>query len=248
MKERLSNLLKKYVGVFINEYADYLSKEQLETLKKINYQDIINVYDLSVPFGVIQYGKIYMTEVEPLMSNLKKMPNYNTQKSILHNQNLSSYLQYMCANGYDSIDYYEDILLYFVFFMVIKNNSGLIKGIINQEIRFLSIKYSLRFASLFAREEKVVSKITPVLKMDGCRKILFMDKASSFKYLNDNYGFRYATLVNHISDLIDSEFKLINEKEYSGFNGFLDYVNDYERIYYVDAYNEILDFEAQNSL
>ena len=64
------------------------------------------------------------------------------------------------------MDYYDDILMYFVFKLVIKDNSGFINGLINQEIRFLCIKYSLRCANLYAREEKIVGKLTNFLKIN----------------------------------------------------------------------------------
>lgn len=247
MIERLSELLKKYVSIFINEYANYLSKEQLETLRKINFNNIIELTDLTMPFGITQFNKIYLSNNE-LINNLKEMPNYNTIRTSLDNKNLSSYLKYMCDNGYDTINYYEDILMYFVFLLVIKNKSSFIYGLINQEMHFLSIKYSLKVAYLYAREDRVVSKLTPVLKIEGCRKVLFMDKVSAFKYLNDNFGYRYAKLVDEISLLMDKENEVLKNKDYGGINGFLNYVDDYDHISYGDVYNHILDFEVKNSL
>ncbi len=176
------------------------------------------------------------------------MPNYNTIGTTLDNKNMSSYLKYMCDNGYKIDDYYKDILMYFVFKLVIKDNSGLINGLINQEMKYLSIKYSLRIANLYAREEAIVDKVSHILGLNTCRKIIFLDKATSFKYLNDNCGFKVAKLILNIDNLIENEYKNIKNKEYNGYIGLLDYTEEYDNLLYGDAYNCILDYEVENNL
>lgn len=244
----LSELLKQYVIVFLEEYQDYLSIDQMETLKNIDYQNAISFEKTSVPFGVVNYDKIYLSIVgDTLMANIKQMKEYNTKKSFLNNKNLSSYLKYVCENGYNIIEYYADILMYFVFKLVIKDESGFTNGLINQEIKFLSIKYSMRCANMYAKEEKIVSKITPLFKSDAIRHILFMDKVSRFKYLNDNYGLRYAQFIESVADMIDKEYTSL-KSDCQDFDAFLDYVQHYDNLSYIDAYDYILDFKAQNNL
>ena len=248
MIDDLNKLFRKYVSIFISEYSDFLSKEQLESLKTINFNNTICLDNVSKPFGYVSLGRIHLSNYSnELINNLRVMPNYNSNRSVLDNKNMSSYLKYMCDNGYNVIDYYSDILMYFVFKFVIKNSSGLINGLINQEMKYISIKYSLRIANLYAREEAIVNKISPILGLNSCRKILFLDKASAFKYLNDNHGFRIAKLVNDVENLIEDEYNFIEKKDYDGYNGFLDYAEDYDNILYGDVYNYILDFEAENT-
>ena len=248
MVDDLNKLFKKYVAIFINEYSDFLSKEQLEVLKTINYDNVITFDNIPRPLGMISLGKIYWPNSTSIFKNFKSMPNYNTKKEELDNKNMTSYLKYMCDNGYDINDYYSDILMYFVFNLVIKSPSGLINGLINQEMKYLSIKYSIRIANLYAREEVITDRISPIIEIKDCRKMIFMDRASSFKYLNDNYGYRVAKLVLDIDDSIDDEYKKISLKEYPGNNGILDYIDDYDHLLYGDAYNCILDYETENSL
>lgn len=248
MKDVLSNLLKKYVGIFVKEYASLLNKEQLETLREIDYENIIAFEDLNNPFGLINLGKIYLSNSSnDLIHNLEKMPDFNTSRYFLNNRNLTSYLKYMCTNGYTITDYYNDILMYFVFKLVIKNNSGIIDGLINQEIKYLSIKYSLRFANIYAREEAITSKITNFLGIDNMRKILFLDSVSAFKYLNEKLGYRYATLFYEIEKMVEDEYGKLKVNDYKGFNGIVDYVNDYDKILYGNVYNYLLDFEVMNN-
>lgn len=249
MIDNLNVVFKKYVAIFLNEYSNFLSRDQLEILKSINFEKTIIIDDVNKPFGCISLGQIHLSNSgEKLIDNMKSMKEYNSNHTILHNKNLSSYLKYMCDNGYNVNDYYSDILMYFVFDLVIKNHSGLINGLINQEIKYLSIKYSLRIAHLYAREEVIVNRITPIIGLDGCRKILFSDYATAFKYLNDTKGFSVAKLVTDVNDLIDEEYSKLSNKEYLGYEGFLDYAHDYDHLSYGDVYNYLLDYEVENSL
>lgn len=249
MIEKLNNVFKKYVAIFLNEYQDYLSVDQLENLKNINYDKAVVIGDTEKPFGKIYLGQIYLSEYSnKMIENFKKMPEFNSNHTLLHNKNMASYLKYMCDNGYSVEDYYSDILMYFVFDLVVKNSSGLINGLINQEIKYLSIKYSLRMPSLYAREEVIMNKITPLLGLNGCRKVLFSDQATSFKYLNDEKGFRVAKLFNDIEELMEDEYSKVSEKDYHGYEGFLDYTEEYDHLSYGDVYNCLLDYEVENSL
>lgn len=249
MKDELITILKKYVMIFLNEYSAFLSKNDIELLKNINYEDIFVFDDLSIPFGTVFLNKIYLSNSnDELLNRLKSMPNYNSLRRPLNSKNLSSYLKYMCDNGYNLLDFYSDILMYFIFSLIIKNNSFLINGFINQEMQLLSIKYNLRIAPLYAREEKIISKITPIFKFDGIRKMLFMDMPTCFKYINDNYGYRYAKMVNDIFNIVNDKYnEVIKNKDYIGINGIIEYTNNYDYLSYSDVYNYFLDFEVENS-
>ena len=96
MIDDLNKVFKKYVSVFIQEYADYLSVEQLELLRGINFDNAIKLDSTNKPFGIINLGQINLSDYsEELINNLKKMPNYNTSRYELNNRNLSAYLKYM---------------------------------------------------------------------------------------------------------------------------------------------------------
>ena len=249
MIDELNKVFKEYVSVFIEEYADYLSKEQLEILKDINFDHAIKLDSTSMPFGIISLGQVNLSDYSnELIDNLKRMPNYNSSHMNLNNKNLSSYLRYMCNSGYSLLDYYSDILMYFVFKLVIKNTNGLINGLINQEMKYLAVKYNLRFANLYPREEAITAKMTTFIGIDGCRRVLFSDPATAFKYLNDNMGFRVAKLVNDVEELIKEEYQKLESREYQGYSGFLDYAHDYDHLSYGDVYNYLLEFEAINKL
>lgn len=249
MIDELNKVFKEYVSIFIQEYTDYLSIEQLDLLKSINFNNAIKLDSTSKPFGIISLGQINLSDYsEELINNLKKMPSYNSKHDKLNNKNLASYLRYMCDSGYSLLDYYSDILMYFVFKLVIKNSNGLIDGLINREIKTLASKYSFRFANLYPREEAIVSKLTKFLDTDECRKIIFSDNATSFKYLNDNKGFRVAELIDNVQELIDDEYQELSNKDYNGYTGFLDYTVDYDNLSYGSVYNCILNYEAENEL
>ena len=243
----LVEILKKDVNIFLTEYSDFLSREQLEILRNIDYQNIISLVESTIPFGMVNMGKIYLTNSQDLMDSITKMDEFNTRKYQLNNTNMSSYLKYICENGYSLIDFYSDFLMYFVFQLVMRDNSGFINGLINHEIRLLAVKYSMRCANLYAREGRIVDRITSIISPEIIRKILFMDKVSRFKYLNDNLGLRYANLVETIEDLIEREYQSL-KKDYSGVDGFLNYTMQYDNLSYGEVYNYLLDFEIENHL
>ena len=58
MRKRLSDLLKKYVDIFLKEYGSYLNKEQLDIIKNINYNTVIKTTDFTIPVGIINYNSI----------------------------------------------------------------------------------------------------------------------------------------------------------------------------------------------
>lgn len=249
IENMLCNMFKNYVVIFLKEYSDFLSKDQLEILKKINYQDAIRIEEMSTPFGDVKLGRIYFSNAfQKVISKIQSMPDYNTKKAPLHNKTLSSYIKYMCENGYHDIDYYSDILMYFVFKLVIKNDTPFVWGLINQEIKYLSIKYNLKTASLYAKEEMIVSRLTPYLKINTCRKLIFLDEVSSFKYLNDNFGYRYAKLVFDISKMISEKYSVIKEKPISNLEDILNFADDYDHLSYVDEFDYLLDFEASRQI
>lgn len=249
IEDTLSKMLKGYVNIFINEYKMFLSSEKLNKLENINYQNIIKFEKLNAPFGDIIFDKIYLSCVNSeLINSLSSIDNFNTKKYNLNNNNLSSYLKYMCDNGYDLLEYSGDILMYFVFKLVISDDSGFTNGLINQEIKYLSIKYSIRCANLYAREEKIISQITHFLKLYNCRKILFMDRVSRFKYLSENLGYRYANLVSDVEKLIEKEYSKLNEKNINKLEEFIDYTDKYDHLSYGDVYNYLLDFMVENKI
>lgn len=245
----LNDLLKKYVNIFIDEYAKILDYEQLDILRNINYDKVIHFNDLSYPLGIVNFNQIYLSDnVDSLINAISNMPNYGKINSNLNNKNYSSYLKYICDNGYTKEEYYADQLMYFIFKLVIKNSSGLIDGFINREINYLSNKYRIRMVNLYKREEVIANKVIDFIGRDNARKILFMDRTSAFKYLNDNLGYRYANLFYDVSQLVDNNYQTLFQKNYQGFHGIINYAKDYDAILYGDVYNYLLDFEVKNSL
>lgn len=242
MKNKISNLLKKYVNIFIKEYSSYLNKEQLETLKNINYEQVIKTNDFSIPVGIINYNSIYIS------NNLLNIQKKNNRESWINNKNYSSYLKYLNNVGCNTYDYYAHQLMFLVFKLVIGNDSGLINGFINFEVNNLRRKYNFQAVNLYKREEVISSKIIKVLGRERVLKIMFMDMPSSFKYLNDSLGYRYADFYYQLTLMVDNEYKKIKPDNYTNKDGLTKYANDYDKLLYGDAYNYLLEFNISNSL
>ena len=251
MDETLRNLkeaLKRFVVMFFKEYSKYLDREQLETLKNIDYDHIIHIGKYNYPLGVVNLKQIYFSDKVPeLIDTMKTMDGYGKYNTFLNNKTFTAYLKYARDNGYSAYDFYADQLIYLVFDLIIKNKSFLTKGFINTEVRYLSRKYHIQMPNLYSREEAISKRILKVLKREDVLNIIFKDKVNSYKYLCDNLGYRYGEFINGVNDLINEETEVL-KKDYPGFNGFIKYAKDYDGIGYGDVYNYILDFYAENSL
>jgi len=242
MKDKLSGLLKKYVNIFIKEYSNYLTKDQLEILKSINYDQIIKTNDFIIPVGIINYNSIYVSD------NLLNIPRKTNQDSWLNNKNYTSYLRHLNNIGCNTYEYYTHQLMFLVFKLVISSDSGIINGFINYEVNYLRTKYRFQAVNLYKREEVISQKIIDLIGRENVLKIMFMDMPSAFKYLNDHLGYRYADLYYQLTNIVDNEFQKIKLDNYTNNNGLVNYAKDYDKLLYGDAYNCLLEFNISNSL
>lgn len=246
--EKLKSALMKYVALFFKEYGKFLDREQLETLKNIDYKTIIHIEDFNYPLGAVNLKQIYFSNKVPeLINTMKTMDDYGHYNTFLNNKNFTSYLKYAKDNGYTTYDFYADQLIYLVFGLVVKNKSFLTKGFINSEVKYLSNKYHIQLPNLYSREESICNRILKVIKREDLLNILFKDSINAYKYLCDNLGYRYGEFINGVNELVNDEASIL-KKEYPGFDGFIDYAKDYDNIGYGDVYNYILDFYVENSL
>lgn len=249
MKRDIIEILKKSINIFINEYEKYLDQEQLDKLNSIDYNNIIEKDNTKYPFGTILFDKIYLSNSnEELIDSLKIMPNYDTKKYEARCKNLSSYIKYMCDTGYNIINLYEDIIMYFIFDLVIKNSTFLIKGFINQEIKYLSIKYDIKPSFIYEREENIATILTNILGLEEIRKIMFKNEIDTYKYLIDKHGYRYANLFYDTCFLTNKEYEKIKNNDYSGINGLFTFIDNYDNLSYGEVYNYLLDFEIENNI
>lgn len=242
MKDKLSELLKNYVNIFIKEYSNYLNKEQLLTLKNINYDQIIKLNDFKIPVGIVNYNSIYLS------NDLLNIPKKVNQESWLNNKNYTSYLKYLNNVGCNTYEYYAHQLMFLVFKLVIPSESGIINGFINYEVNNLRRKYRFQAVNLYKREEVISLKAIKFLKRENVLKIMFMDMPTAFKYLNDNLGYRYADFYYQLSTMVDNEYKKIKLDNYTNNDGLLKYASDYDKLLYGDAYNYLVECNISNSL
>jgi len=245
---KLKESLKRFVAIFVKEYSKYLDRDQLETLKNIDYESIIHIDENNYPIGFVNLNQIYLNnKVDELINTMKTMDNYGHYNTFLNNKNFTSYLKYARDNGYDSYAFYADQLIYLVFDLIIKNKSFLNKGFINLEVRNISRKYHIQLPNLYSREEKIAGRILRVLERKHILNILFKNEIDAYKYLCENVGYRYAEMYNDVTGLVDDNASFLKNKEYKGFNGFINYAKDYDGIKYGDVYNYLLDFYAENN-
>jgi len=242
MKDRISSLLKRYVDIFLQEYASYLDKEQKEILNNINYSQVIKLSDFSIPVGIINYESIYISD------NLINIPKKQMTNTWLDNKNYTNYLNYLNNVGCDTYEYYVHQLMFLVFKLVIREDNGIINGFINSEVDRLRKKYKFQAVNLYKREEVISNKVRDILGNNTVLKIMFMDMPTAFKYLNDNLGYRYADFYYQITTLVQYEYQKIKLDRYTNSNGLVNYAHDYDKLLYGNAYDYLLDFNINNNI
>ena len=55
---KLKESLKRYVAIFVKEYSKFLNREQLETLRNIDYDSIIHIDENNYPIGFVNLNLI----------------------------------------------------------------------------------------------------------------------------------------------------------------------------------------------
>ena len=88
MIEELNNIFKKYVDIFIQEYADYLSIEQLELLNNITCKAMMGEYLLY--YNDVLFGGIYDNRL--LVKIVDTNKKYNMQEQIPYESAKPMYL------------------------------------------------------------------------------------------------------------------------------------------------------------
>jgi hypothetical protein len=244
---KLKESLKRYVAIFVKEYSKFLNREQLETLRNIDYDSIIHIDENNYPIGFVNLNQIYLNnKVDELVRTMKTMDNYGHYNTFLNNKTYTAYLKYARDNGYDSYAFYADQLIYLVFDLIVKNKSYLNKGFINLEVRNISRKYHIQLPNLYSREERIAGRILGVLERKHILNILFKNEVDAYKYLCENVGYRFAEMYADVTSLVDDNTSFLKTKDYTGFKGFINYAKDYDGIKYGDVYNYLLDFYAEN--
>ena len=239
----LANNLKRFVNLFFQEYSKYLNKDQLETIKNINYDNIIHIDKLDYPLGITNLGQIYFNNADELMETMKKTDYYGSGNLTINNKNYTNYLQYMCEKKYNAYQYYSDQLLYMIFKLVRRDDSCLNNGLINYEITYLCYKYNIRIPNLYKKEEVIVERLIKIIGHEHLLNIIFKSYIDAYIYLNNNLGYRFAELYKNVYQMLD-ENNLV-DKSYTGTQGYIDYARDYDDIGYGDALNCMLEFNAK---
>ena len=247
-RKELTSLFKKFLKIFVEEYTDYLTKDELEVLRDINLEKIIKIEKINNPIGVIYFNQILLSD--NIEEEINKLTSSNRNKVInnrFHNNtNYKNYLKSISNLNYTSQDYYKDHLMYLLFKLVIQNDSGLVNGLINREVSRLRNKYRFNQVNLYKREEVIANKMIDEIGLEAGKHLIFLDTASSYKYLNDTLGNKYAEYFNTLNNLVNNEYLKFREKELDEDSSLLNYAENYDSLLYGDCYNYQLDFELEN--
>ena len=246
--KELQTLFKKFLRIFVEEYTDYLTKDELEILRDIDIEKIIKIDKINNPIGIIYFNQILLSDkIDDEINSLNLESKTRRMHTLFHNNtNYKNYLKSISKSNYTSLDYYKDHLMYLLFKLVIQNDSGLVNGLINHEINRLRNKYRFNQVNLYKREEVIADKMIDEIGIEAGKKLIFLDTASSYKFLNDTLGNRYAEYFNTLNNLVNNEYLKFRKKELEEDSTLLSYAENYDSLLYGDCYNYQLDFELEN--
>lgn len=240
--------LEKYINIIIKEYHEYLSNEQIQELKNMDYNKSVVIADTKTISILVMDKKVYLpTEALNVINKLKKHPEYGTNKehkaytkeTLLTNDNtFEDYINHAVIKGITPLDYYLENLLHESLHI-----SGIVGvGVMSEaftelKTRELALKYNLETSGCgYPKEVKIALKLENILGEKIVNKIMFMHN------IEDQLKYIEKILGKETRDFYEQTY-LEMKKEYSKYNASA-YRDPYEK---AKAY-EKLDYTLVDSL
>lgn len=229
--QNLTERVKQYIYLIIDEYGQYMPGYNLERLQSISdFRNIIKIYDYGEINAYANQSHINMPLcVNKLLENLKIVPGYGINKNhqvydddtiILNDNTYFTYVKHFFVSGSDTQGYYEDLLLHETMHFCGSGGNSIIKeGITELLTRMIAKKYNLRTSSCgYPKEVKLVYKLMECLGEDTIISLAFINNYyEQLNYLSDKLGEDAAIMYDQVVKTSEKEFY---EKYYSHMNEF----------------------------
>lgn len=215
-----NNFSKNALDIIKKEYQVYLSDEKIEILNSINPDTFFTFNDSSNKNYIILGTKnIYLRD--DLYQNLSKTND--------------PYILNFLKKYDNSYQIYQDLIIYLYLIFICDELTPLKLGLIEKEVRNLSIKYNFSISSINNYKElEVINILYEKILSDLPYKIIFLDSdIEIFNYLLEEKDINVAKLYYQISK------EMINE--YSNFPQQRDNLENILNFYKNINYENILD-------
>lgn len=246
--KNLTEVVKKYISIIINECGSYMPPEVLSKLKNItDYNQIIRIYDYGEINAYANSDNIMLPLCASKIFNiLVKIPFYGINKNhklynegnmIVNKNSFMTYVNHIFVSGSELEDYYEDLLLHETMHFCGSDGSSVIKEGINELLtRMIAQKYGLRTSACgYPKEVKLCYKLMSIFGEDTIKQLAFIHNfQEEVELIERNNGVEAATLYMQVTSLAEKEFQ---EKYYSYMSSFKGPVGVIKKIYFYQLIN-----------
>lgn len=258
--KNLTERIKEYISVIIEEYGKFIPKERLDYLKSIkDYNEILRIYDYKEVSAYANERNISMPLcADRLLNMISKVPGYGINKNhktysddiVINDNTYLTYLKHVFISGTDAEGYYEDILLHEVMHFCGSTGAKVLEEGTNELLtRMLAQKYNLRTSSCgYPKEVKLVNELMECFGEETIKRLAFMRHMEDrIDYLRNKLGEDAANLYLKVHEQAEKEFAdkyYSHMSEFKGATGLAKKVLFYDKIDYSKVYSLIDEYKS----
>ena len=255
-QRRLTERIKEYITIIVEEFGAYIPEEVLYKLNNINdYSQILKVYDYGEVSAYADSENIHMPLcADRILDMASKIPGYginknhktyNSENIVINNNTFLTYIKHVFISGTNAEGYYEDLLLHEVMHFCGSGGGNVLDEGTNELLtRMLAQKYNLRTNSCgYPKEVSLAYELMKTLGKETIIRLAFMPYFNQkIEYLKSTFGEETANMYFQVTQQAEIEF---DEKyyshmhEFSGTLGIAKKVLFYKKIDYSKAYDMI---------
>lgn len=251
-RKEISQLVKKYVTIILEEYKEYIPINIQNKLKSIkdfyDYVLVVPNHTISLFANPINTTIYLPFDAYKAIEILKKLPDYGIDKNhktykenniVLNDNTYRDFVNHVIIKGESCVEYFKEILLHEV--MHICGSSGfnaLCEGFNELKTREIAEKYGLETSYCgYPKEVKIAYELQQIFGRKIGDKINFLDFKERLILLEQEVGEEAATLYKNIFVSMEKEFRPYITKSYPAFNGIKEKCDEYDKIDYKEVYS-----------
>ena len=264
MHSRLTERIKKYINIIINEYGPYMPVDVITRLRGIqDFSKILRIYDYGEVSAYADEENVHMPLCADRLLNIaSRIPGYginkdhkpyNSETMVINNNTFFKYMVHVFISGTNAEGYYEDLLLHEVMhFCGSGGGSVLDEGMNELLTRMLAQKHNLRTNSCgYPKEVNLAYELMKCFGQETIIRLAFMSSLDEkIEYLKNTFGVDAANMYLQVAMQAEQEFNgkyYSHMSEFSGVVGIVKKVLFYNKIDYSDIYQTIRNYTSASS-
>lgn len=261
---RLTERIKEYINIIINEYGPYMPMDVLTRLRGIqDFSKILRIYDYGEVSAYADEENVHMPLCADRLLNIaSRIPGYginkdhkpyNSETMVINNNTFFKYMVHVFISGTNAEGYYEDLLLHEVMHFCGSGGGSVLEEGINELLtRMLAQKHGLRTNSCgYPKEVSLAYELMKCFGEDIVIRLAFMSNLDEkIEYLKNTLGSDAANMYLQVSMQAEQEFNgkyYSHMSEFSGVVGIVKKVLFYNKIDYSGIYQTIRNYTSASS-